>query len=359
MSVTDLRLPRRADLLGQDTALAAFDAALDSGRVGTSYLLYGPAGVGRSLGAALFGAALLCASPRGCDPCGTCPSCHWNAVGTHGDFLAVSGATGPFFKDDSEAQRSPAQSFLRAARTESPGASRKSIPVRTLRRLQALLALTAVGGGRKVVLLDGMEEIEEEGAASLLKTLEEPPPRTTLLLLAESQDGVMDTILSRCQRVRFRPLAPDLMDTLLQRHGGDAFSALSSERRQLLARIGQGSVGRSLDALAAGLHENGYEAVRALFEGGPRDGAGEERALHWVLAPARDLGAQRARLRQLAALLLLEARDRAAQSGSTAVLQGVVKAAQGALESVQANVSPELVLTALWVRLRRALATAR
>lgn len=347
-------LPRAADLLGQETALAAFASAIESDRVGTSYLLYGPPGVGRSLGATLFGCALLCRRPTGVDPCGRCAPCRLNKAGTHGDFMVASGATGPYFRDDGEAGRAPVQSYMRAAHVEGADGARKVIPVRSLRRLQDFLGLRAGQGGRKVVLLDGMEEIEEEGAATLLKSLEEPPPRTTFVLLAASMDRVIDTILSRCQRVRFRPLAPELVRELLLRHGGKAATGLAPDRLDLLVRIGQGSAGRSLEALRSGLHEAPLDAVRALLAGGRGD-SGEERALGWVLAGGRDLSEQRARLRRLLALLLLESRDAAQRSGSADRLTGLSGAVRSGLESVQANVTPELVVAGLWVRAGRTL----
>ena len=58
-------LPSPHDLVGQETALRAFEAAVVSGRVAGAYLLHGPAGVGRSLGATIFAHALLCRAARG------------------------------------------------------------------------------------------------------------------------------------------------------------------------------------------------------------------------------------------------------------------------------------------------------
>jgi len=80
-----------AGLRGQESALRAFSAALADGedggpaRVAGAYLLHGPEGVGRGMGAAGFATALLCANPRGLEPCGECKACGWNAAGTHPD----------------------------------------------------------------------------------------------------------------------------------------------------------------------------------------------------------------------------------------------------------------------------------
>jgi len=346
-------LVRSADLVGQEVALRAFGAALLADRVAAAYLLYGQQGVGRTLGAELFAAALLCDRPSAADPCGDCASCHLNAAGTHGDLLCVSGAAGPFFKDDSDASRAPAQRFLAAAWRAGRRSTRRALPVRTIRRMQDLLGLMAVAGGRKVVVIDAMDDVEEAGAASLLKVLEEPPGGTTFLLLAESPDGILDTILSRCQRVRFRPLGPDAVRGIVLDHGGAEAAALDPAELDLLVRVGQGSAGRALEALSAGVHRAPFEATTALLSGGISDGG--DGAVGWVLAAGRDLASQRARLGQLIALLLVLLRDQAAGSGSSAALDAALGPARAALESTQANVGPELIVRSLWVRLERAL----
>jgi predicted NBD/HSP70 family sugar kinase len=59
-------------------------------------------------------------------------------------------------------------------------------------------------------------------------------------------------------------------------------------------------------------------------------------------------------MRELVALTLLFARDRAEDRGAAAVLDALLPVLRQALESVDANVSPDLVLRALWARAARA-----
>ncbi len=352
--------PSLSALRGQDAARRTFRAALGVGgapqRVAGAYLLHGPEGVGRSLGALGFAAALLCASPDDDRPCGTCRACRWNAAGTHPDLVQLSGTSGPFFKDDGEAARAGAASFTRAhhlaAGGDADGAAepRRGIPVRSLRRALELLALSAVGCGRKVVVLDALDDVEEEGVATLLKSLEEPPPETTFLLLARGTDGVPDTILSRCQRVRFQPLAPEIVRELLAEHA--TTPELDDARLELVVRVAQGSAGRALRAVAGDLAGRADDAVLGLLAADrPR---GVEDALAWVLEAGRDLASRRARLRELVALALLRARDAAARRGSSDELDALLPALTTALESTESNVAPELVLHALWARVARA-----
>lgn len=339
-------LPLARDLLGQETALRVLRASIERSRVAGAYLLHGPAGVGRSLGAEVFAAALLCAAPEDAGPCGACRSCRAFAAGTHPDFLAVSASTGPFFKDDAAAERARLDEFTRAARRRAEPGPRKAIPVRTLRRLLDLVALAPAYGGRKVALLDSFDEIEEAGTGTLLKSLEEAPRATTFLVLARSAESVPDTILSRCQRVRFRPLAGDVVRALLAK--SEEGRALAPEESALLVRLAQGSAGRAVRAAALGVHGAGAAGARALVEGDAA--AGAEAAAAWLFEGTRDLAVARERLRELVACALLLVRERARSD----VLDAWIPILRLALESTDANVAPDLVLRALAARGRRA-----
>jgi DNA polymerase-3 subunit delta' len=345
-------IPLPADLLGQETALRVLRSSLDADRVAGAYLLHGPAGVGRTLGAEIFAAALLCSSPRDAAACRTCRTCRAFAAGTHPDFLAVSAETGPFFKDDADAERARLDQFTRAARLSAKRGPRKTIPVRTLRRLLDFVALASAFGGRKVALVDSFDEVEEAGTGTLLKSLEEAPRATSFVVLAGSVESVPDTILSRCQRVRFRPLAPAVVKALLASKGGDAAASLDDAARELLVRLGQGSAGRAIRAAGLGVHAEGAAAARALVDGAEPSAC--DAAAAWLFRDTKELAVARERLRELVALALLRARDRADAHGSPAVLDALVPVLRQALESVDANVAPDLVLRALWARAARA-----
>lgn len=340
-------LPPPERLQGQDTALRTFDAALASGRVAGAYLLHGPAGTGRSLGAALFAHALQCERRRGLHSCGGCRPCRWNRQGTHPDHLVVDAARGPRFDDDAAAARAGIDRFVRAARAAEEPAPRRTIAVRALRRLLDHLALAPAGGGWKVAVLDAFDEVEEEGTALLLKTLEEAPPRTVFLLLARGTDGIPDTILSRCQRVRFQPLAGVLVRSIAARHGAGAFSRLPDAEQALVTRLAQGSPGRALALASMDAAARAAPAVATLgaAPAPPAD------LLQWLRDGGTDLDSQRERAREILAMALLLARD-----GSGPAPDALVPAVRTAYESLTSNVGPDWLLRGLWIRVRRAAA---
>src|ERR1700689_1305470 len=53
--------------------------------------------------------------------------------------------------------------------------------------------------------------MNNQAANRMLKSLEEPPPFVHLVLLTDRREDVLPTIASRCQAVRFDPLAPALI----------------------------------------------------------------------------------------------------------------------------------------------------
>jgi hypothetical protein len=117
-------------------------------------------------------------------------------------------------------------------------------------------------------------------------------------------------------------------------------------------RLAQGSAGRAVRAVQLGAHRGAASAARALVDGAPP--AACDAAAAWLFEETKDLAVARERLRELVAATLLAARDRAAERGASEVLDAWVPVLRHALESVDANVSPDLVLRALWARGSRA-----
>src|SRR5262249_49809293 len=121
------------------------------------------------------------------------------------------------------------------------------IRIEQVRELERTAALAPHEGGRKVFVLDEAERMTLPTAQALLKTLEEPPPRTHLVLILANPRALPPTVLSRCQRVRFRPLDDAEAVRLLEERG------VPADASGLLARLTEGrpglALGTDLDAL--------------------------------------------------------------------------------------------------------------
>jgi DNA polymerase III subunit delta' len=86
---------------------------------------------------------------------------------------------------------------------------------------------------RRVFVLERVETMNDEVANRLLKTLEEPPPFVHLILLSESLGQVLETVISRCQLVRFDPLPPERLAAALEADGVPAARAAACGRLAL------------------------------------------------------------------------------------------------------------------------------
>lgn len=107
-------------------------------------------------------------------PCGQCSACRRLQQGLCGDWF----------------------------RLEPQGASR-TLKIEQIRQLQADIAGRPTEGKMKVVLLQEAHRMNEQSQNCLLKSLEEPPENTLLLLLTDKPQGLLPTILSRCQMLAF------------------------------------------------------------------------------------------------------------------------------------------------------------
>jgi DNA polymerase-3 subunit delta' len=101
-----------------------------------------------------------------------------------------------------------------------------------------------------------------EAANSLLKVLEEPPPHNLLVLTTERPGDLPDTIVSRCQAVRFDALAEERIVSLLMERGGPVDKKGNrTPPEEGAAVIAAALAGGSLTA-AAGLIEEDVAAIR-------------------------------------------------------------------------------------------------
>jgi DNA polymerase-3 subunit delta' len=206
------------------------------GRPSHAYLFHGPAGVGKRTIARGFAAALLADGAH--DPGATAERI---ARGAHPDLTWVtpSGASEMLVSDIEE-------------------------PV------VAAAARTPFEAARRVFVIEGVETMNDQAANRMLKTLEEPPAFVHLLLLSDRAEDVLETIASRCQRVRFDPLPSARIAASLEEQAGLAGEQLEPERARACARLALGDA--RLAARLAGveggaLRARAEEFVRAALAG--------------------------------------------------------------------------------------------
>jgi DNA polymerase-3 subunit delta' len=150
-------------------------------------------------------------------------------------------------------------------------------------------SLSPSEGDRRVFVIEEAEDLRDESQNALLKTLEEPAPFAHLILICSEPELLAETILSRCAPVEFGPLAPAAVlealgageeaDAAARLSGGDVelARALIDERGEALRATAEAA------ARAARSGEAKAEPWRALLEtaaaAGQEAGAEEERRL--------------------------------------------------------------------------------
>jgi DNA polymerase-3 subunit delta' len=110
--------------------------------------------------------------------------------------------------------------------------------------------LSPAEGERRVFVIEEAEDLRDESQNALLKTLEEPAPFAHLILICSEPELLAETIISRCAPVEFGPLAPDaVLEALGAGEEADAAARLSGGDVEL-ARLLLGEGGMALRATA-------------------------------------------------------------------------------------------------------------
>jgi DNA polymerase-3 subunit delta' len=215
-------------LIGNDEVKESLRRLLTSGRVPGSLLFTGDAGIGKKLFALELAKALNCRQRNGVEACDECSSCK-----------RISRSTfPPFTSDDDNKERLIWSEHADLAMVRP---FKQVIRVKPMRELEREANFRPFEGAARVFIVEDADYMNEAASNALLKTLEEPPPTSHLILTTSNPTALLATIRSRCQIIRFAPIAADEVEKFLvkQKH-------LPAEDAQLLARTAQGSIGRAL-----------------------------------------------------------------------------------------------------------------
>lgn len=214
-------------LLGCEQALREWGRALNGGRLHHAWLLHGARGIGKKSLAAHLARDLLSIPPEA-------------RLESHPDLLVV--------EREWDDKRKKEKSF---------------ITVENVRRAADFFSRTSARGGWRVCILDSADDMNHNASNALLKILEEPPQQSVFLLISHQPELLLDTIRSRCRRMRLAPLEEGEMLGWLRRE----FPNMAEEEARLLFLLSGGSPGR-----ACALREEGvplYGEMLSLLEGLP------------------------------------------------------------------------------------------
>ncbi|HEY8199555.1 MAG TPA: hypothetical protein VIF44_07250 [Candidatus Limnocylindrales bacterium] len=202
---------------GQPAALDIVARAVVSERPPNAILIAGPERVGKTTLALDLAAGLLCLAEDAAErPCRSCAACRKVEHGNHPDLhrIAPAGAGG-------------------------------QIRIDQARSLIVDLALLPLEGRFRVAIVAAAQRLNPDAQNALLKTLEEPPAGAVLILCADDETLLLDTVRSRCARIRCGAVAAGTIAELLVERGvADPSTAAG------IARLSDGRPGLAM-ALAA------------------------------------------------------------------------------------------------------------
>jgi DNA polymerase-3 subunit delta' len=220
--VTGVGVTPFSAILGQERAMGLLRRYAASERKAAGFLFHGEEGIGKEMAAHAFAEALICREPGADGACGRCRDCLLLAKDGHPSLFVITKPEG-----------------------------KASIPIDSIRALWEELSLKAFSDRPRVILFLPADDLQLPAANALLKTLEEPPPSTHLLLVAHRLSRVPATILSRCQKIPFSPLPPEVVEQVLLASEAMAGRGADEALRTAVACSG-GSPGRALAMLEAG-----------------------------------------------------------------------------------------------------------
>ncbi len=209
-----------APFVGHEELRRRFAKAIQNDRLPQVLLVTGPAGAGKQRLGLWLAQRLVCSSPKGDEPCGSCNGCLKVLNLAHPDVHWMVPVPRPK-ASESDKQVEEVAEALGAVMAERRASPLWSVPdgmsshgIASARWLQRGWRSWPPRAGWRVFIIGNAErlvpqESSPEAANALLKLLEEPPPRSLFVLTTAEPGLVLPTIRSRTVPVRLGRLSDD------------------------------------------------------------------------------------------------------------------------------------------------------
>lgn len=202
------------DVIGQEEIKKRLIRSVKEERISHAQLFSGHSGTGKLAMALAYAQYISCKNRSNEDSCGTCPSCHKYQKLAHPDLHFVF----PIF-NAKQFNKPVSDDFLpkwREKVLDSPyfqlsswlshidaGNAQGEIYERESESILRKLNLKSFESEFKVMIIWLPEKMNIACSNKLLKMIEEPPSKTLFVLVTENEEGVIGTIRSRAQLVKF------------------------------------------------------------------------------------------------------------------------------------------------------------
>ena len=223
-----------AEIIGQQAVKEKLISTVQENRISHAQMFLGPAGSGKLALAVAYAQFINCNNRTESDSCGVCPSCQQFAKLAHPDlhfsYPIIIRKKGEDKKVVSTDYLEKWRDYLWEkhfypdliewyTRMESEkkqgviGADECNAIIKTL-------SYKSYEGKYKVMIIWMAELLYHAAAPKILKILEEPPDKTLFILIAEKQEQIISTILSRTQIVKVPKLDDGSLNSILSARFG-------------------------------------------------------------------------------------------------------------------------------------------
>ncbi|MDR2351538.1 MAG: DNA polymerase III subunit gamma/tau, partial [Endomicrobium sp.] len=205
------------EVIGQIHISQTLKNAIFEKRISHAYLFSGPRGCGKTTMARILAKALNCKNGPTVIPCGVCENCLEVSKSSSVDVLEIDGASNNGIDE------------IRALRENVKFASSHS--------------------NYKIYIIDEAHQITIQAFNALLKTLEEPPVHVIFIMATTEQHKIPVTILSRCQKYRFKLISASEMASAIQNIAQKEGFEVDSDALSIITASSGGSMRDALSLL--------------------------------------------------------------------------------------------------------------
>lgn len=243
-------------VIGQESIKLKLINAASENRISHAQLFLAPPGSGGLAIAIAFTQYLLCLNKANNDSCGTCSACKKVQKLLHLDVhysyptVGANKKSTEFLKEWREAVlQNPyldVFTWLQHIKAENKQGNITSDECDDILRK---LSLKPYESEYRVLIMWMPEYLGKEGN-KLLKIIEEPPANTFFILVAENQELILETILSRTQTLRINKLSDTEIAIALEKQG------IPNQKALVIAAMSEGDFNNALQLIHENTHEN-------------------------------------------------------------------------------------------------------
>ena len=205
--------PQKINQLDLEDVRTQLTKILSSGHIPHAFLFTGSKGLGKTSAARILAKVINCQGRRltkkRFEPCQKCSICTNIARGTSLDLVEIDAASNRGIDD--------------------------------IRALRENIKLAPNEAEKKVYVIDEVHMLTKEAFNALLKTLEEPPDHVLFILCTTQVYKLPETVISRCQHLKFKPAQVKEIKRSLQRIEKGEKLKLAKGVKEGIARHGKGS----------------------------------------------------------------------------------------------------------------------